>query len=98
MTRWLDSEKLRNARWGTATASALAVPLPGSDGVGLRLTIPLDLPFEEVTVPVYLDALGFQRGRAFVAVTTLSITQPVPETTERELVELLHGRAEAHQI
>jgi hypothetical protein len=58
----------------------------------------LNIPFNEVSVPIYVDVLGFAIGRAEVALTAMSVTQPVPASTEQELLTLLLARARAHPL
>ncbi len=99
LTRNLDDKQIDNARWGRVTVSRLPVHAPATDAtVGIRIVADLELPFSEVTVPIYMDAMGFAIGRAEVALTALSVTQPVPATTEQELLALLLARARAHPL
>jgi hypothetical protein len=99
LTRHLDDKRLSDARWGHVTVSRLAVNAPGASAtVGLRIVEDLDLPFSEVTIPFYVDMLGFAIGRAEVALVAASATQPVPAATEQELLALLLARARAHPL
>ncbi len=99
LTRNLDDKQLRDARWGHVTVSKLPVHAAGSTAtVGLRVVAELTLPFSEVSVPIYVDELGFAIGRAEVGLTAASITQPIPATTEQELLALLLARARAHPL
>jgi hypothetical protein len=99
LTRNIDDKRLRNARWGHVTVSRLPVSAPGTSATaGLRIVADLDLPFSEVTIPMYVDVMGFAIGRAEVALTAMSATQPVPAATEQELLELLLARARAHPL
>jgi hypothetical protein len=99
LARNLDDRRLRNARWGHVTVSKLPVSAPGTSATaGLRIVADLDLPLSEVTIPFYVDVLGFSIGRAEVALTATSATQPVPAATERELLALLLERARAHPL
>lgn len=98
-TRNLDDKPLRQARWGRVTVSQLPVYAPGSGAtIGIRIMAPLRLTFSEVSVPIYVDVLGFAMGRAEVTLIAVSATQPVPATTEQELVALLLARAKAHPL
>jgi hypothetical protein len=95
----LDDRRIREAHWGHVSISRLPVDAPGTSAtVGLRVLTPLELPFSEVTVPFYEDVLGFAIGRAQVVLVAASATQPVPATTEQELLSLLLARARAHPL
>lgn len=99
LTRNLDDKPISNARWGRVTVSRLPVSAPGATAtVGIRIVAMLNLPFSEVSVPIYVDVLGFAMGRAEVALTAMSATQPVPANTEQELLGLLLSRARAHPL
>jgi hypothetical protein len=99
LTRNLDDKPFRRARWGRVTVSRLPVHAPGSTAtIGIRIVATLSFPFSEISVPIYVDVLGFAMGRAEVALTATSATQPVPATTEQELLALLLARARAHPL
>jgi hypothetical protein len=99
LTHNIDDKSICNARWGRVTVSKLPVHAPGTDATfGIRIVAKLNLPFSEVSVPIYFDVLGFAMGRAEVALTATSITQPVPSSTEQELLALLLSRARARPL
>ncbi len=99
LTRNLDDKSIANARWGRVSVSKLPVQAAGTSAtLGIRIVASLDLTFSEVSVPIYVDVLGFSVGRAEVAMTAMSATQPVPATTEQELLSLLLARAKAHPL
>jgi hypothetical protein len=99
LTRNLDDKSIRDARWGRVTVSKLPIDAPGATAtVGIRIVVALEIPFNEVSIPIYVDVLGFAIGRAEVALSAMSATQPVPAATERELVSLLLARARAHPL
>jgi len=99
LTRNLDDKPLREAHWGHVKVSQLPVKAPGTSAtIGIRILATLNLPFSEVSVPIYVDVLGFALGRAEVALTATSATQPVPGATEQELLALLLARARAHRL
>jgi hypothetical protein len=99
LTRNLDDKPLRNAHWGRVTVLKLPVKAPGATATfGIRVVATLDLAFSEVTVPIYVDELGFAIGRAEIVLLAASATQPVPASTEQELVALLLARAKAHPL
>jgi hypothetical protein len=99
LARNLDDKSIRNARWGRVSVSRLPVHAAGTSAtVGIRIVANLELTFSEVSVPIYVDVLGFAIGRAEVALTAMSATQPVPATTERELLSLLLARSRSHSL
>jgi hypothetical protein len=99
LTRNFSVKRVRDAHWGRFTISRLPVSAPGTTAtLGLRIAGTLNFAYSEVTLPVYVDALGFATGHAVVTVIAASVTQPVPTSTERELVALLLARATAHTI
>jgi hypothetical protein len=99
LTRNLDDKPIGQARWGRVSVSRLPVHAPGTSAtIGIRVLATLNLPFSEVSVPIYFDVLGFATGPAEVALTAVSATQPVPAATEQELLALLLARARAHPL
>jgi hypothetical protein len=99
LTRNLDDRSIRDASWGHVSVSRLPVQAAGTSAtLGIRIVANLDLTFSEVSVPIYVDVLGFAIGRAEVALTAISATQPVPATTERELLALLLARSRSHSL
>jgi uncharacterized protein YceK len=99
LTHNLDDRPIREARWGHVTVSRLAVDAPGAgDTAGVRVVAILSIPFSEISVPVYVDFLTFSVGPGVVTLTAASATQPVPATTEQELVSLLLERAKAQPL
>jgi hypothetical protein len=95
----LDDKQISQARWGHVTISRLPMDAPGASAtVGIRLLANLELPFSEVSMPFYEDVLAFSIGRAEVALVAASATQPVPSSTERELLSLLLARSRAHPL
>lgn len=98
-TRNFSVRPIREARWGRFTVTKLPLSAPGASATfGIRVSGALSLPYNEVTVPVYIDMVGFALGHGAVALTAGSVTQPVPTTTEQELVALLLARAKAHAL
>jgi hypothetical protein len=99
LARYLDDRQIRDAHWGRVMVTRLPVQAPGATAtVGIRVVATLEIPFNEVSVPIYVDELGFAIGRAEVALSAVSVTQPVPASTEQELVALLLARAKAHPL
>jgi hypothetical protein len=99
LTRNLDDKPISHASWGRVTVSRLPVHAAGATAtIGIRIVATLNVPFSEVSVPIYVDVLGFGMGRAEVALTAMSATQPVPATTEQELLALLLARARTHPL
>jgi hypothetical protein len=90
---------VHGARFGRFSASSLPVPAPGASAtVGVRFSSALMIPVSEVSVPIYIDLLGFARGPAQVALVAASVTQPVPSSTEHQLLSVLVSRAESHPL
>jgi len=99
LTRNFSEKAVRDAHWGRVTITRLPVDAPGASAtIGLRILVMLNFPFSEVSVPIYVDVLGFAMGPAEVALSATSVTQPVPAATERELLALLLARARAHPL
>ena len=96
LTRNFATKKVREAHWSRFTVSRIPVHLPGATRtIGVRLATALDFPFSEVSVPIYVDLVGFAEGPAEVVVLAGSATQPVPAATEGELLALLLARAKS---
>jgi hypothetical protein len=99
LSRAFARRNVRGARWGRVSVSALSAPAPGADaGVGVRISVALSIEYAEVSVPLYVDVVGFALGPAEVAMSAMSITQPLPAATEHELLALLLARAKAHPL
>lgn len=99
LTRNFAEQAVGNARWRPVKVSRLPVDLPGADhAAGIRVTAAIEGTFSEVSVPIYVDLLVFSHGPAEVSLGAISATQPVPASTEHELLELLLQRAYAHPL
>jgi hypothetical protein len=99
MTRSLGRTTIRNAYWGPVAAYALPVQAPGSTSrIGLRIAMTVNIPANEVTVPAYVDVLGFAWGSAEISLTAASLTQPVQPSVENELLSTLVARARSHTL
>jgi hypothetical protein len=99
MAHNLNDGRIRQARWGHVTISKFPVHAPGAtDTVGIRVVAILNFPFSEISVPIYVDFMGFSVGPGVVGLTAASATQPVPATTEQELLSLLLARAKAQPL
>jgi hypothetical protein len=99
LTGRFADKSIRDAHWGQFTVSELPVQALGADGtIGIRVATTLNLSFSEVSVPIYVDMLGFTSGPVGVALSAVSVTQPVPATTEQRLLSLLLTRAEARPL
>jgi hypothetical protein len=99
MTRSLGRTTIRNAYWGPVAVYALPVQAPGSASrIGLRIAMTVNIPANEVTVPAYVDVLGFAWGPAEIALTATSLTQPVPASVENQLLSTLVARARSHTL
>jgi hypothetical protein len=99
LTRNFSTKAVQEAHWGHFTLSPLPISLPGvSATLGIRATVALNIPYNEVSVPIYVDLLAFAVGHGEVELTAISLTQPVPAATESEILALLLARAKAHAI
>lgn len=99
LTRNFTAKAVMEAHWGNFTLSKLPLTVPGaSTTLGVRATVALNIPYNEISVPIYVDMLAFAVGHGAVELTAISVTQPVPATTEQELLALLLARAKAHSI
>jgi hypothetical protein len=99
MTRTLGRTAIPNAHWGPVAVYALPMQAPGSGGrVGLRIAMTVNIPANEVTLPAYVDLLGFAWGPAEIGLTAISVTQPVPAEVERQLLSTLLARARSHTL
>jgi hypothetical protein len=99
LRRRLARRGFRGVHLGELQLSYLPVSASGSDvSGGIRAVMALSSPQRAISVPIYVDALAFTRGPAEISVVAVSATQPVPETTEHQLVELLASRASAHRV
>jgi hypothetical protein len=99
LTHNFSEKAVREARWGRFSISKIPISAPGATAaLGLRVTGTLNFAYTEVSLPVYVDVLGFAMGPAGVLISAVSVTQPVPTVTEQELVALLLARAKAHPL
>jgi hypothetical protein len=99
LTRNLSAKNFGRARFGRVTVSKLPVQVAeASATVGIRVQLTVEVPAREVSVPVYVDLLGFGERRAGVAIAAVSATQPVPGATEHELLMLLQSRAQSQPL
>ncbi len=99
LTRHFSERAVREARWGRFEISKIPISAPGATAtLGLRVTGTLNFAYTEVSLPVYVDVLGFAVGHAGVLLSAASVTQPVPTVTEQELVALLLARTKAHPL
>lgn len=85
-----------DARIGKIQLSPLPLQAPGTSGsVGVRITETVTYSYSETSIPVYIDFFLFTLGPAEVTVTAVSPVQPEPETTDRQLMQLLLERAKS---
>jgi|HubBroStandDraft_6_1064221.scaffolds.fasta_scaffold212794_2 hypothetical protein len=98
-TRNFSAQPVRESHWGHFSVSKLPVSAPGASATfGIRVSGALNIPYSEVSLPFYWDMLGFALGHTEVTLMAGSVTQPVPSTTEQELLTLLLSRARAHSL
>jgi hypothetical protein len=93
---------LRGRRFGGANIARVSVtqgtpPAPGSaGGFGWRVTAVARAG--RLSVPFYLDILGFVYRRAEVTLLSSGAVIPFPSAIEERLYQLLLSRATAHQL
>jgi hypothetical protein len=98
-TLGLGRTAIRDAYWGPVAVYALPVQAPGSNGnIGLRIAMTVKFPANDVTLPAYVDVLGFAWGPAEIALIATSLTQPVPAGVENQLLSTLVARARSHTL
>jgi len=96
LTHNFAEKSVREAHWGSFTVSRLPVKAVGASAtVGAQIAATLNFSLNEVSVPIYFDVLAFATGSTEVSLSAASVTQPVPGTTEQELLALLLARADA---
>jgi hypothetical protein len=95
----IPREGSREALFSDVRLSPLAWPLPGVRGYGLRMTArsPLGAPTSGPS-NLYQDFLSFVRGNALVTLAATGSEHPVPTAAERELLERISTRAQAHSL
>jgi len=87
----------KNSNYSIAIAR-LAATLPGTSGVAaVRVTATFHVKdgSKTVTVPAYIDDVGFAYGQAEISLNVVSTLQPPSATLETKLAELLIARAHA---
>jgi hypothetical protein len=98
-TRRFAGMRVGEAHYGRFSISLLPVQAPGADAaVAWRIQTSVNFTLSEVSVPIYIDVLGFTDGPAEVYLSAISATQPVPSATEQRLLSLLLSRAQAHPL
>lgn len=70
----------------------LAGPGTGQSS-GIRISARVGVRSSELSIPIYIDAVGFLYGPAEIEIYATSFVQPEPSRTEQELLELLERRA-----
>jgi hypothetical protein len=99
LTKRFAEKSIGEAHWGRFALSRLPVQAPGADGtIGIRASTTLNFSFSEISVPIYVDVLGFSAGPVAVGLVAVSATQPVPAATEQRLLILLLERTNAHPL
>lgn len=99
--RYLDSVlsagRPRGAQVGAVAIESGNPPAPGASGsFGWRVRASFRLA--SVTVPVYLDLLGFVYGPARVTLVSSGALRPFPAVAQQRLFALLLLRAQAHGV
>jgi hypothetical protein len=93
----LGSQRYHGARVSPVSTKQGSPPAAGTTGgFGLRFTATLTL--HSVSIPLYIDILGFVEHSAEVSMFATGIPAPVPARIEERLFSLLLERAKTHKI
>ncbi len=65
---------------------------------GIRITARVGASTGGLSVPLYIDAVGFLYGPAEIEIYATSFVQPEPQRTEQQLLTLLDERARLHRL
>lgn len=65
---------------------------------GIRITARVSAGTGGLSVPLYIDAVGFLYGPAEIEIYATSFVQPEPQRTEQQLLSLLDERARLHRL
>jgi len=100
-SRYLDTllkgRRFRGARPGPVSIASGTPPAPGARGsFGWRITATFSAG--RVTVPLYVDILGFVLGPARVSLVSSGALRPFPAALQQRLYTLLLARASAHRM
>lgn len=91
------SQKLSGATAGPVTIQSGDPPAPGtSGGFGWRVTASFKV--RGITVPIYLDFLGFVDGQSEVTILSSGLLRPFPAAVQQQLFSLLISRAKEHRL
>jgi hypothetical protein len=95
VTMLFKSQRYEGARVGHVSVSSGSPPAPGTTG-GFGLRIATTITLHRVSIPFYMDLLGFVYGPAEVTLASFSLPEPFPAATEERLFALLLTRAKMH--
>jgi hypothetical protein len=91
------SQQLSGATAGPVTIQSGNPPAPGtSGGFGWRVTASFKV--RGITVPIYLDFLGFVDGQSEVTLLSSGLLRPFPAAVQQQLFSLLISRAQEHRL
>jgi hypothetical protein len=65
---------------------------------GIRISARVSAAAGGLSVPLYIDAVGFIYGPAEIEIYATSFVQPEPQHTEQQLLTLLDQRARLHRL
>ncbi|MHB1469504.1 MAG: hypothetical protein ACYCX7_10140, partial [Solirubrobacteraceae bacterium] len=88
----LRSTSLSGGKLRGVQPTQIAAP---ANSFGWRLTALLEI--RKVSLPLFLELLGFVEGRAEVALTVFAFPRQLATSEERHLLELLHSRVSAQR-
>jgi hypothetical protein len=66
--------------------------------IGIRISARVSASSGGLSVPLYIDAVGFLYGPAEIEIYATSFVQPEPQRTEQQLLTLLDERALLHHL
>ncbi len=111
--RLFEEELAETPEIGAIAMRPLPVPLTGLDGsLGYRVTTEITIggpspaltsyapgrPVEGEAIPLFIDFFIFLSGQAEITLTLSAAPRPIPARISRNLLRVLHERAEAHKL
>jgi hypothetical protein len=92
-----SAQRIKGATLGPVSIQSGTPPAPGTSGsFGWRVTATFVL--RGVSVPIYLDFLGFTVGRCEVTLLSTGLLRPFPAAVQQQLFTTLLSRAKAHRL
>ena len=99
LERSLSGQATGGVQVGRVRLRRLTLAGPGPErSTGIRISAQVSSTSSGLSVPIYIDALGFLYGPAEIDLYATSFVQPEPVRTEQELLRLLERRALLHPL